>query len=219
MPLVKARARKVLPGLNIKAVPLLYNGTTYRSTLEADWAATFDALGWYYEYEPWAVDLGDGVRYLADFHLPAQNVWCEVKGGHNERMHKARQFRRALSDPDKPGGELLVVLRAAGEPARSANWHCITGAYRSITVNQCGICDQWCFTQLLVDGWFCRHCQAPEGLIAERQYVSAVHAKSLQQELAIRYDGPPRDHIKDVFAGRGRLPFARAARAGQRRSA
>src|ERR1044072_2927352 len=74
--------------------------------------------GWYFEYEPWAVDLGDGDRYLADFHLPAQNVWCEVKGGHNERLDKTRKFRRAVADPDEPGGELVVLLRAAGGPGR-----------------------------------------------------------------------------------------------------
>lgn len=204
--------------MNIRAVPLAYNGTTYRSTLEADWAATFDTLGWYYEYEPWAVDLGDGIRYLADFHLPAQNTWCEVKGGHNQRMHKTRRFRHALSNPDQPGGELVVVLRAAGQPGRSANWHCVTGAYRSITINQCGICEQWCFTQLAVDKQYCRHCHAPEGLIEKHQYISAVHAQSLQQELTRSHPWPRPDRVEELFSafsGYGRLPFAQAPRRRQ----
>lgn len=205
--------------MNIRAVPLKYSGTTYRSTLEADWAATFNSLGWYFEYEPWAVDLGNGDKYLADFHLPAQNVWCEVKGGHNERLDKTRKFRRAVAAPDEPGGELVVLLRAAGEPGRSANWQCVTGAYRSITINQCEICEQWCFTQYAVDGWFCRHCQAPDGLIAERQYMSAVHAKSVQQEMALRIGDSSRDYVKELCPEHGRLPFIKAPRPAHRRSA
>jgi hypothetical protein len=204
--------------LNIRAVPLTYNGTTYRSTLEADWAATFDSLGWYYEYEPWAVDLGDGIRYLADFRLPAQNVWCEVKGGHNERMHKTRQFHRAVADPDQPGGEMVVVLRAAGEPYRSANWHCATGDYR-IAINQCELCDQWCFTQTRLDGMFCRHCDAADGLIDRHQYISVVSAKSHQRTMALRTGDPDRDYVKETFGQFGLLRFATAPRPARRRSA
>lgn len=46
----------------IKAIPTLYNGTQFRSRLEARWAATFDLLGWTWEYE--TLDL-DG--YIPDF--------------------------------------------------------------------------------------------------------------------------------------------------------
>lgn len=195
---------------------MTYNGTTYRSTLEADWAATFDTLGWYFEYEPWAVDLGGGIRYLADFHLPAQKVWCEVKGGHNERMHKTRQFHRALSDPDRPGGEMVVVLRAAGEPHRSANWHLATGDYR-IAINECELCKQWCFTQTQVDGLFCRHCGAEDGLIYRHQYVSAVSAAGHQRTMACRTGDLSRDYVKETFGHHGRLPFAKAARPARSR--
>jgi hypothetical protein len=45
----------------IPAVQIKYNGVTYRSVLEATWAAFFDAVGWKYDYEPkrygdWLVD-------------------------------------------------------------------------------------------------------------------------------------------------------------------
>lgn len=207
--------------MNIRAVPLTYNGTTYRSTLEADWAATFDTLGWYYEYEPEAVDLGDGEQYLTDFYLRGQNVWCEVKGAHNERLTKTRRLHRAIADPDQPGGELVVVLRAAGEPGRSANWQCATGNY-GITINQCGTCEQWCFTQTNVDRLFCRYCEDPEGLIPEHQYVSAVWAHSFQRRMAaIHPEDPGRDFVGEAFSrhGFGRLSFAKAPRPARRRSA
>jgi len=45
----------------IPAVSIKYNGVTYRSVLEATWAAFFDVVGWKYDYEPkrygdWLVD-------------------------------------------------------------------------------------------------------------------------------------------------------------------
>lgn len=37
---------------NIKAKPTIYKGRLYRSRLESRWAAFFDKMEWYYEYEP-----------------------------------------------------------------------------------------------------------------------------------------------------------------------
>jgi hypothetical protein len=53
----------------IKTIPTKYNGTQFRSRLEARWAVVFDELGltWYYEYE--GFDLSSG-WYLPDFYLP-----------------------------------------------------------------------------------------------------------------------------------------------------
>ncbi|KAB1068891.1 PDDEXK family nuclease [Methylobacterium planeticum] len=53
----------VMPN-RIAAKPTLYNGTRFRSRLEARWAAFFDLAGWRWEYEP--VDL-DG--WQPDFLL------------------------------------------------------------------------------------------------------------------------------------------------------
>lgn len=36
----------------IQSKPTIYNGTKYRSRLEARWAAFFDLIGWRYQYEP-----------------------------------------------------------------------------------------------------------------------------------------------------------------------
>lgn len=50
---------------SIPAIPTEYNGTRYRSRLEARWAAMFDLLGWAPDYEP-----GDGAGgWIPDFQL------------------------------------------------------------------------------------------------------------------------------------------------------
>jgi hypothetical protein len=58
----------------IAAIPTVYRGRTYRSRLEAKWAAFFDRLGWRHEYEPF--DLGS---WSPDFLLPDLDTLVEVK--------------------------------------------------------------------------------------------------------------------------------------------
>lgn len=73
-----------------------YRGVWYRSTLEADWAATLHHLGITAEYEPEAYQTPEGV-YSPDFWIPAQKVWLEVKGPHGERVDKAEAFANLLA--------------------------------------------------------------------------------------------------------------------------
>lgn len=76
----------------MKAKPTRYKGIQFRSRLEAQWAAFFDALGWDWEYEP-NLDLApdpDGGRWLPDFLVKprerqgynenGQAILVEVKG-------------------------------------------------------------------------------------------------------------------------------------------
>jgi hypothetical protein len=59
------------------AIETLYRGATFRSRLEARWAAFFDLLGFDWVYEPW-----DGNHYIPDFILlGARQVLAEVKPG------------------------------------------------------------------------------------------------------------------------------------------
>ena len=58
----------------VAAFPTEYRGRTYRSRLEARWAAFFDQLGIAHEYEPF--DLGS---WSPDFLLPDLNVLVEIK--------------------------------------------------------------------------------------------------------------------------------------------
>lgn len=64
---------------NIKPIETVYRGYRFRSRLEARWAVFFDTLGikWEYEKEGYTIN---GVGYLPDFWLPAQQCWFEVKG-------------------------------------------------------------------------------------------------------------------------------------------
>ncbi len=60
---------------NVKAIPTVYGGTTYRSRLEARWAAMFEMLKWPYIYEPCEFN-----GWYPDFLLNlARPVYVEVK--------------------------------------------------------------------------------------------------------------------------------------------
>lgn len=202
---------------SFRAIPVTYNGITFRSGLESDWAATFDTLGWYYEYEPAGVEFDDGTRYLCDFHLPAQNVWCEVKGPHNLGLTKAHRFYRALRTSSP--APLVVVLRPAG-PGGFANWHNVTGQ-PLVDIFQCRSCDQWCFN---IGGdnpaWLCRTCGMADGLIREfgdacRTYVPITRCESFRRDIENAFPGEGDAAIKTVFGDHGRLPLTRAPRGGR----
>ena len=65
--------------MTIQAIETQYKGYRFRSRLEARWAVFFDALDIPWEYEPEGFELGNGIRYLPDFWLPAQECWVEIK--------------------------------------------------------------------------------------------------------------------------------------------
>jgi hypothetical protein len=107
--------------VSINSVPTTYAGVRFRSTLEADWAATLDSLDIVWQYEPEAVKLPSGTLYRPDFYLPEIATWLEVKGPHNERLDKTRELAEAVScppgcDPEDGFGEYqLVVIGRAPE--------------------------------------------------------------------------------------------------------
>lgn len=128
--LATAKARRnhtASSGLAIDALPTVYRGTTFRSALEASWAATLDNLDIAWEYEPQMVALPSGARYLPDFHLPQIGTWLEVKGDGVPRIEKAYEFSTVLSCTCPilactcrwPGGELVLI----GRPPIAFNPH------------------------------------------------------------------------------------------------
>lgn len=99
-----------MAGYSIAAIPTEYNGRTYRSRLEARWAAFFDRLGWRAEYEPF--DLG---AWSPDFVL-ASGVLIEIKpatdfdGSTWDKMCAAVAERGLLSGDEPLPGLLLTTL-------------------------------------------------------------------------------------------------------------
>lgn len=66
---------------NIPAKPTLYNGTQFRSRLEAKWAAFFDLTEWKYEYEPSEIN-GFNPDFILKCDSPAyttKTIIVEVK--------------------------------------------------------------------------------------------------------------------------------------------
>ena len=85
-------------------IPVTYSGVRFRSTLEADWAATLDSLNIEWQYEPEGVQLPSGDRYRPDFYLPRIATWLEVKGPGGERLGKARELAEAVLHSPKCTG-------------------------------------------------------------------------------------------------------------------
>ena len=134
----------------ISSVPMTYAGVRFRSTLEADWAATLDSLNIIWQYEPEAVRLPSGEFYRPDFYLPRIATWLEVKGPHNERLDKTLELAQvAYHWPGCPDGssewdgccegeyQIVVVGRA---PERGlATWDTST----ELRLNECANCGEW----------------------------------------------------------------------------
>jgi hypothetical protein len=117
--------------MTLEALPTVYRSTTFRSALEASWAATLDAHGIAWEYEPETVTLPSGARYLPDFHLPELGTWIEVKGTGVPRVEKAFEFGASLAcDCPRmactcrwPGGELVLVGHPSEPYPTDPDWN------------------------------------------------------------------------------------------------
>jgi hypothetical protein len=143
--------------VKIKAIPTVYRGTRFASTLEADWACTFDYFGWSWRYEPVAVRLEDGQAYRPDFWLGAQRVWAEVKGPHNERIDKPAVLQKTVpGDAFDWHSDLVVVLRPPGPGATSetCQWDNATEG-QDIVMVRCPDCLHYGFMDF-AGNWSCR---------------------------------------------------------------
>lgn len=131
----------------ITSVPTTYAGVEFRSTLEADWAATLDSLGIVWQYEPEAVQLPSGAVYRPDFYLPRIATWLEVKGPHMQRVSKAYELAASVSDP--------VVIGLA--PERGCITWQLVGAYRGdcAALAECRNCGAWWWLDVTGE-WGCR---------------------------------------------------------------
>jgi hypothetical protein len=110
----------------IRAIPTSYNGTKFRSRLEADWAANLDSCPLPWEYEPEGYQLSDGAYYSPDFYLPSAKAWLEVKGAHMQRVSKVEQFAADLwaeSGAERASEANAPMVLLGTEPLPDGNWN------------------------------------------------------------------------------------------------
>ncbi len=166
--------------MTIAAIPTWYAETTFRSKLEADWAATLDSLAIRWEYEPQTLTLPSGTVYIPDFWLPEIGTWLEVKGTGVPRVEKAIELgesRACYCEADCTcewsGGELVII----GHPPEPAGpewrgrrighpkWSSAYG--RSALLGRCDACGRVC--------WFTRPwCRACDRRLHGEAYQSGT---------------------------------------------
>lgn len=156
----------------MKAIPTAYRGATFRSRLEARWAAFFDLIGWRWTYEPydlekWAPDfLIHGTRQLL-IEVKPYSTFAELDGWW--QSHQASGLAN-----DRPfNAEVLVVgitptlsiERYWNKPAVGVlEEEVIAGAsVRNVAVwNVCGACDALSIHSD-IHSWACRPCGHHDG--------------------------------------------------------
>lgn len=151
-----------------------YNGTLFRSKLEADWARAFDALGLEWVYEKEGRYFGK-VFYLPDFYLPRSRQYVEVKGEWSpEDCRKADAMVRHLEPRPHVGeyGDTDVVLVAANPGGSMYGFSRIleyedfvdflTIHAHRLRLAQCFACQGWWFFDEEA-GWQCHCCGARAG--------------------------------------------------------
>lgn len=119
----------------MKPIDTLWNGSLFRSRLEARWAVFFNELGIKYEYEPEGFKLSTGKLYLPDFYIPYQGWWVEIKPSINVLkecaiamdafasdlcLQNSRQATAVVLIVGTPGEE--TILAHSLPPAKSGWW-------------------------------------------------------------------------------------------------
>jgi hypothetical protein len=79
----------------MKVLPSIFNGTLFRSRLEARWAIYFHTANIRWLYEPESYCLDNGIWYVPDFYLPELDCFVEVKP-QNEIEGDFEQFQKAF---------------------------------------------------------------------------------------------------------------------------
>ena len=99
------------------STPTTYNGTTFRSFLEARWAALFDGLAAEWGYEPVRY-LIRGVPYTPDFAIPSMKWIMEVKP--NDWALRTQMKYTAAGVDLTASGRCRCFVYLVGEPKSPA---------------------------------------------------------------------------------------------------
>lgn len=151
----------------VEAYPTLYQGTQFRSELEAGWARTLNHLGIEWEYEPRAFRLPSGASYLPDFWLPAARTFIEAKGAHGWRRDKPEELAEEVN------ADVIVLI--GWPPVTRSVSPCTWEPYLQwldplgydTRLALCGECSQWQWMRAQLSRR-CRLCGASHaGLLAK----------------------------------------------------
>ena len=88
----------------MQAHPMWYNGTKYRSKLEAKTAQALDNIGIPYVYEPSGYQLSNGIWYRPDFYLTQCGQFIECKG-----VMQNKDSAKVVGLVQDTGSQVLVV--------------------------------------------------------------------------------------------------------------
>lgn len=93
-----------------RGIPTFYNGSQFRSRLEARWAAFFDLVGWEWDYEP--TDLPGWIPDFVLFNIHGHfAVYVEVKPiSCKEELHNVQdKIDHALPGTFERSSEVLIL--------------------------------------------------------------------------------------------------------------
>lgn len=160
-----------------RSIQTEYNGITFRSKLEADWARAFDALGIAWEYEPKGRYFGPDQFYLVDFWLPRSRQWVEVKGVFEpddcRKIAALLEYvePRPYTDPEicpdialvacTPNGAFLGWQRGVAD-RHTTLLELSRRASKEVRAFACAICGGWWFADDSCS-WRCQCCGAATG--------------------------------------------------------
>lgn len=109
----------------IKSKPTVYNGTKFRSRLEARWACFFDLLGWRWQYEPFDLE-----GWTPDFLVHGRDgkfVLVEIKPFIDGEI--LSEYQKKISKGAK--GHNCIILFDGFE---KSNWGGVIAGYQFDTV-------------------------------------------------------------------------------------
>jgi hypothetical protein len=135
----------------MKAVETIHKSITYRSRLEARWAAFFENIGFRHIYEPEGFE-HEGKRYLPDFWIDELDGYLEVKQ-HNAGEDEIKRVREWQRDMAASGMRLFSVF---GEPNPDKFIMCDPSG-EIIKLLDCRRCDGVCYADRISWGQFKGH--------------------------------------------------------------
>jgi len=191
-----------------QSIRTVYNGTEFRSKLEADWARVFDYLGVEWVYERRGEYFGD-TFYLPDFWLPKSRQHVEVKAEFEPADCRkifallSHVKRRPHTDECRPDIALVACMPSGAflgwerrdrlpDAQTPAGWFEFLKIHsQNVELFQCTECRGWWFCDPMMS-WACQCCGAYDG----NRFVS----EQLRSPLSIwKAHVTPNSHEADQF--------------------